>query len=895
MAPLLVLHSDLWDSILSYSEENALKKLIMVGNRSLNAKLSRIRAVTIHWTRLEFCNWNKSAPFLRQFPKIFSLTLSAERSYQLSTGRLNLELLPPTLTSLKLTFANAMMLVTEGTPFASMPSLTSLYISSYEPRESADYKIDLAQFPKQLMHLTLGEEASGYPNFQLINFEQRPSNLITFKSTIVIKTTPETALTTDKQGRYSALENLAIVVPAGAALDVSFVSSTIRYLKVSTWKLFFRGSTLTRFSASEGLPLRGVFSQLHTLILPREHPPLPWHVFESLPLSLTHLEAPFELRNDTLAQSLATCEQLNREYLRSGSNDRPGAPAMLRRFRPLSNPSLSAKRFIPYFTNLESLIEPGTDGIANTDELSTRLEIINFAYVNGKISELPPRLRELTCTSLSMSEFSDQHITNQLDDSHFKLPPLRKLAIRQVQILQDVISMLPATLEELELALASNEILEMLATRANVERRLPLLTSFKLRGLNLGTVATPEPLYISASVLPASVNHLVLSGDIKLIHPDHRDSLKCLPNLTRLDIAYEELPWTILPQLPPQLRAFTVQLSHPIDLNRPELVQMLLDLPPNLTELGFGYNSTWFKPFHSLCAFPHFAGGDGFLRFLPRSLKLRLLRLASSIMSPNIIYRLSEDFIVSSLPTSVVSFTSPFPETNLSTWGPMKLVHRSLEYLFEAEYSYWPQLLLTSHLPILVPLMPSFYRLSSFDCPGYYRTLFEAFPPHLSQIVPQNTVISKAFLLQAKSRLKPTSEQTESLMIRFIIRSTFCFANILMWAYFLSSDHLILPGILRYLPWINIIGSALILPLQTRTYRKVVGRDAFNASMTKNLYSAAPLVLIALLGTVSATTTYAAAVGTGYTTSTWSTFSRVLACGVTVLGDLLLHAFCLGR
>lgn len=870
-SPLLVLHSDLWDTILSYSEGSAFCKLFLVGNRALNAKLSRVRAATIHWSSTDFCVWNKSIPLLKRFSKLHSLTLSAERSYQLSKGVPSSQLFPSTLTSLKLTFANAMTLLTNpNPPFKDLNSLTSLYINSYEPAEAQCYKINLAQFKQPLLHLTLGKEADAYPNYSLINFDQLPPNLISFESSIIVLDRTETnqsIFPIGSPGGDSTLERLAIVTPPRVSIDITSVSSTLRYLKISE-RVCFNG--VDRFTPEDNCPLRSIFPQLHTLILPRNHPDLPWRLFETFPLSLTHLEAPLDLSDHTSASSFATCHRLNQEYLSPGfdRDNRPGAPAMLRVLRSIGISHGNLGSFIPYLINLEVLINNRIDDRIHTIDLPKSLRTLHLNSLSGSLSHMPPQLQELRFTLRSNLAIDNP------------LPPLVKLLVPS-NLPEALISLLPSTLEYLDVIIASNEVMDALKRRANYANRLPVLSSLKIRGRDLGTVATPEPIYISASALPATITSLVLAGDIQLSLPNFRDSLADHTNLKHLDISYEEAAWKLLPQLPVQLRTLTVRLAEPIDLNHPESIPMLLNLPPNLLKLSFGYNK-WFKPFGHLAAFPQ--SGPYFLR----GPKTQLLRLLSAVISPNILYRLSEAFAVSCLPRSIISLELSFDEVNLSTWGFSKASHRIQEFFWELNYEYWPQHLLTAHLSLFAPLMPSFYRVPQVPCPGLFQALFVAFPPRLSQIGNLPGEVLRAFRLQAKARFRP--KEIESVATRYLLRSTFCVANILTWAFFLSSDLLHLPGILRFLPWVNIIGSALILPLQTRVHRKALGHESMNTHTQKKVL----FVLLALMSSCALLTNYAAAVGLGYTTSKWSIGNRVLGFGAAFVGELMLLGFCNG-
>lgn len=832
---LLAFPVEVLDEIASHLVQESLRNLLLVGNRSLSARLCQISTIVACWMSSSFCDWRRSMPFVNSFSKLQALTLTVNDAYNRPSEVFQPTwpaLLPSTLKSLSLDYRGALDVLTGISPFYRLQSLTYLSIYQEIPLlNEGSCTIQLLGLPSSLKHLILHSEVKGY-GYILEHISALPRDLITFDVNLESYCMPSS-----QTGHFrflgdvdhpSSLTHLGISFQQPAMLDIANCSANLRYLRAPAALVSFDTSRCTRLTSTEGTPIRDILPCLHTLILTGSST-TPWELFECLPLTLTRLGALLDLDPTHTLDNLATGRRMNESHRSTAGGDRSGAPMMVRRLE-IPDLTIEAKdellQFLPLFPSLESIELPQASRALQADEIGVCVRSIEVTELSGPLALLPRSLQKITCSSLDL----DLKTVQGLLVSPLNVPRLSSLSVSRVPLHLDLISLLPTSLEHLRLVIPSQESLEALAVRCN---QMPFLTSLIVRVSGSPPPSHLDKVQITVDYIPLTLKSLTLRGTYELPLPPSNLSLAHHPRLTALHLRGPSPPLMALSQLPEQLIRLSITLSAPVDLNNPTEVNLLMSLPKGLHEVHIssatprsGLNTTtWFT-----------VANPASLRSLGvRSLTQRNTRrfhlmtaLPSWLVSESMRYLVSESFAVSCLPKTVNHFEAPYASNR-----SMMMMHKritALQSILErrADRSFVAllQRLVQYRLPLLGLLMPNTYAIDvrpkhkDARYEFYQEERLRALPPNLSFFDPHCSDASETWQRKiARSRPEVDLESKPLIQNRFTFRALFHGMNLAIWLHLSFMFSFEPRSTLNLIRWNHIIGSALALPLQFLVHR----------------------------------------------------------------------------
>lgn len=661
MEKLQLFPAEIWDAIAPMLEGDELVSLFLLGSPALSARLRRSSTITLVWRSPAYCDWTRCNSLISAFVRLTTLSLKSHIPSHLSPSPLDCARLPPNLTSLSLHYGGSMNMLSSGEHFFVLQSLTSLSIrdEALVNLEGITY-ISFEKIPPSVAHLSL---YSAIPDKYFYFTSSLGSAARNFK-TLITNLTPNAAELDLKLSTSQPLVDLRLQcsISFTFALTLDHIPSTLQCLEIGRAQLYHGGGRL--FSHSwNGVRYSYLFPQLHTLILPYV---LEWDDFERLPVTLTRLQADFNFHPQSSASE--TCKRLNKAYFQDAhlpQRERPGAPAMIQHL-VLPGPQVNLPiDFLPYFLALKTLKSTDSYWMAPFTALPKSIQSIQVGRISSPAALLPRSLTSITCDVLALKPL-EQHplvdATNLLGgalETPIKLSSLVKLSMKNSRISHELVSLLPATMEHLEGAIATQDVLEALTRKVNVHKEMPLLSTLTIKITHMDLTERPLPIMISKDTIPTTIKTLTLYGMNRFAPPKHASSLHHHPTLTSLNFLSEGLASSFLPQLPPKLRQLTMNLFDSVNLNDPADVHELLNLPPTLRELkitlvGMSHYGCWFTPvMPSLKVLPRsafIAGADLYSTLLDRPL-YTISRFES--------YLVSEYFISSCLPRTLSSLSMP--------------------------------------------------------------------------------------------------------------------------------------------------------------------------------------------------------------------------------------------
>ena len=776
-------------------------------------------------------------PFIKSFSKLHTLTLSTEDDYHRPSEMYMPtwpKLLPPTLKSLSLDYRGALDVFTTLCPFYHLQSLSYLSIHQEIPLENEHYtSLVLRGLPPSLRHLILHSEMPDY-SYLTDDIESLP-DLITFDVNLQGVSLP--SLTSKKTFCFgsaahpSSLTHLGISFGDAAALEISNCASNLLYLRAPAERVYFHGKHCSRLTSAEGAPIRSILPSLHTLILINA-PTLPWELIETLPLSLTRLGASFDLDPAHMSAIATTCSNMNESYSNTFGSDRSGAPMMIRR---LDIPDLTIEaqdqlmQLLPHFPALEVFHLPQATNSLWTHQLGARTTSVEVEQLSGPLALMPRSLQRITCSLMTI----DLTVGQQPNQPPPSFAQLSSLVITQSSVNKELISLLPTSLIHLQLVISSQDSMEALAIRT---KELPSLTSLTLRVSENPSNDLGSTVQVDLHHIPSTLKLLELRGAYSLPQPPSTASLAHHPNLTALRLRTACSPLVALSQLPKQLRRISIALSAPVDLNDPAELELLMNLPKTLRKVHI----------HTVAPRPGLSPTTWFSTVNPTSLRsisleslsqsnmrrFNLLRaLPSWLVSQSMLYLISESFVVSCLPRTVNWFEAPYA-SNRSLYALQRRI-TAPQSLFELSTNWHIvslfQRLVQYRLPLIGLLMPNTYsldvkredhnpRFEAFD-----EERLRALPPNLSVFDPHLVDLSDVWQRKdARRRAQVDLKSKPLLQNRFTFRALYHGMNLAIWLHLSWMFAFKRGSTLSTFRWINIIGSALALPLQFVVHHPVL-------------------------------------------------------------------------
>lgn len=901
MTSILVLPTPVLLQISEFWTGDELYNLFLAGNHSLNLKLSRISQITVKWNASAFCDWNACLPFIKRFPKMNSLLLTTGLPIQRTQRQMEWSRLSTNLSSLSLQFCDSFELLLDGEPFLELPSLTYLSVSETDPAEittvvnNSTYTptIVLGQFPPNLQHLFISTCRPANCHCQVSDLDLLPPGLISFDVNIPVSWNPNSS--TSKLLKFGVqdvpptLTHLGIRLSSYKNLDIQRVGPTLKYLRLYEGNLFFAEKPIARMTSREGPPLRSLFPHLHTLILPPKIGKyLPWHVFETLPLSITRLEGPFDLRNRPSAESTDVCRQLNLEHSRIGhgtDDARPGAPRMIRHFAVTSDYEDDMNFFWEFFPLLEKISCPHTYRTSFFHYLPKNLRFLHMPSMDGVVSHLPTSLTSIRCDRIRLTRDAWQLAASLLPNasaemkSKVVLPRLVTFSMLGHSLSVELISMLPNTLENLEVVIMDMDTLAAFANFWSEAAMLPHLTSLVVQvPTNDNQSPTFSPLMMSIEVLPATLRELTIRGTCEFPSGLSQESLRNHSRLTSLSLAEPLPPKDIFAQLPPQLLRLSCALASPVDLNDVEALGMLSTLPHHLRslQLSLPTQENWFIPINRSS-----------LRHLPLSIiddsiayRFKTLRaLPGSLISESMLFAASGCLAASALPRSLSEFLAPW-NAGKGHLIPTTLLQLFTERMWMDSWKDVLKHLLIYRVPLIGAIIPNQYHLSSQSGTAWSSPVLHAIalPPNLSRFEPLHNDFKRAYTTSRAVNHASEYQTRDRRLNRYFTRSAFQLMNIIVSCVGLNliiGDH----PVPRALSWISIIGSLVyMLRIPNGVGHLPIASKGLSSALGLLFFPGIPLMVTMSLSS------YAFAVALGFSRTPWSVPSRVLSFG---LGSIL--------
>lgn len=925
---------EVWDLISQLLQADDVLNLILMGNVAVNARIKRVSNVKIIWKSSSYCDWTKCNPFISAFSRVQSLSLTTWLPEHPVSKKLNVKLLPPHLTSLSLQYSGALDMLTLGTPMLALPLLTSLSIlDTYAEKRQVHLGlswISLTQFPPSLLHLRLHATVTNSYHYFSDQIKGLPPNL----KTIDIGLPQAGAAFTPhpSSAPYSLTSAIFVTKLQHTIIDTSHFAKTLQHLEFSG-KVHYYGREI-RFDFVAGTPLREIFPQLHTLILPvASVPPLPWKAFEAFPLTLTRIAARFDFSHDELESHLYAVETLNLMHARDDYLDldsKPGAPAMIRHLTIYNPYDVQILDFLPFFPLIETLEAPPMTTTRDMPYLP-HLRTVKVGRFATPLALLPPSLTSVNCDVFSIKQIEQRNLANTAQHLIGAIEPPNKLShlvrlCMQSRISHELISLLSDSLEHLEGAVSTQDQLEALVHKANVENKLPLLTTLAIKATQRDRIDRPDTIRIGVNTIPRHIKSLTLSGPFELLPSQPSDSLYHHPNITSLELITSDYPEVILSHLPRRLLKLHCKLSKQADLNDPQMIDALLNLPPYLRELVMDLDpsifvippSSWFIPVkYSL------------IKLLPLSsfrsgAEMHLLltsMLPPPFTSSHLLFLVSECFVSSCLPRTLSVLKVPMTSTHSpSTFPKLRSVSRqAFERLWLSPemtnvVSTIVQGVLIFKLPLFGLFVPLQYKvnkeiqssLTSWT-PKLYLTLqAKALPPRISVLSTErdskswNAVETTYIELQEQNRandaLALASPNLEKNVNRWLRRTCFNVLNILIWLqlrYILPINRQSNP-LLSYYSWINIIGSTLAIPVLSIVHHKSIQKAQLLRNIKRqkrsrlffNLFLS--ISAVSLVAGLSWATNLSAAIALGAPAPQWTLQSRTWSTLFLCVGESIL-------
>lgn len=885
---LLTLPVEVLDRIGSLLEGDAFCNLVLVGNRALDRKMRQFRTVNVLWRSSSFCDWRRCLPFVNSFPGLKSLALHSESPIRLLEQGFVMavlpSILPPTLQSLSLRCHSALSVLKDESAFYRHPSLTSLTIADESELRANErtQRIFISRLPPALKSLSLSGGPKSPYHMVPDDFQRLPSELVLCDVSIPIQTFAYVSVGFPPHS--TSLTHLSLDTNSYLSVDLGRVASTLQTLELYCGSIKVAGNSFLSLFSLRGDPVRSLLPRLHTLQLPRTYR-LSLRVFATLPTSLTSLSATFDWLELSHSENIRMLTKLNLDYDTLAGDGRPCAPKML---RYLWTPQEYSLDYLSFFSGITTFDVSSSSRLYSTDALLPRITSLKVQHLNGAVEHLPRSLTSISCKSFVITPSQPQVPSSP--SPHQGFPALTYLQISESRMTPAIVDLLPDTLEHLEALFLTNEAMEALAARANDQKRLNRLTSLFLRVPNAEAQDGEKAVLVSLNTIPTSIKTLTIRGICQF--GTQTSSLSQHPNLTR--ITFEQFPRhskVVFSHLPKQLLYLTATLSDPLDPSDPEMIRLLLNLPPQLHELRLKMRECetrrWVLPAtkSSLRQLrPEMFRSGKWLRF-------ELLRCISN--SPGYNLALSETFVLSCLPKTLTVLSAPLLTLNqLSS----VLLATDIPTYLGANLGNIAKYLLVARLPLLGLFVKSQFRPSQeffHDALTYNdveRSRIPYLPPRLSLLESPHGPVSTQH-----TPGDPPLSRWNSLL--FKVRAGVHAVNLLNWLqmlYWLSIDRNEHPIAWTY-QWINILGSAVAIPLNLNFARRLPSYPDADLTLRPTTRT---LLLIPVLFVLPATiaffmSTYGTAMILGYTPSRWSTVSRILAgIGVYAAEGIM---FLLGR
>lgn len=653
---LLLFPTDVWDNIAESLEGDELTSLFLLGDAALSARLRRISKLTIVWNSAAYCNWTRYKSLIAGFGNLKTLSLKASVTFHISPSLLDCTKLPSNLTSLSLHYGGSICILGHDKRLLAFKSLTNLSVRD-ESRENMfkAARISFDRIPPSVVHLTLYAAAPSKYCY-IVDEVNRISREL---KTLNMNLPPNSDSIKFNPGTYSLTDLRLLACPTNFRLDIDHVAPTLLRLELNQGHVFHNDRRL--FFLWSGPPYRDLLPQLHTLILPDS---ISWTALETLPLSLTRIGGLADLNAQSQPGLIEELQIYNDAYLKNSDQDRPGAPAMIRHLILTHSQS----NLLPLFPSLETLISPGSYWMGPFTPLQQNLRSIKIGRIASSVALLPPSLTSISCEVLVIKQpdsvNSDTAANSSIEaiETPIKLSHLVKLSMKSSRISYDILAMLPATIEHLEGTIATQDVLEALTHKVNVQREMPLLSTLVIK---IAIVEGASRMSICLDTIPLTIKTLTLAGAYELKPPQDGTSLRHHPTLTSINFNAPGSAASLLPVLPPQLLKLKVLLFNPIDLNNLADVEALAKLPPKLRDLSIslfrGPHLTWFIPLTQASL--------GLLPSVAKPIALEVLSKLSKqskssqerLFSPPSLYMVSECLISTFLPRTLSSIAMPIP------------------------------------------------------------------------------------------------------------------------------------------------------------------------------------------------------------------------------------------
>lgn len=877
---LAVLPVEIISQIGSYLADNEVIDLLRVGNRNLERKMRQIRAISLCWKSSAFYNWNDCSAFIKGFNKLEELSLSTKLTFHLPS-ELQKTSLPPSflarLGSLSLHFHGALDMLHFVQLAAFMPSMTYLSLEDHS-LSSTPRVITLNHLPNVLQHLFI--RVKDVPRFTLIQATGAvlPPELASFDVNMEFR-----GFSPSPYGAFAGISRLRhLGIFTATPIEISHFAQELRVLKVYSGIVKIRGENVNDSGFREGPPIRSLLPLLHTLEV---QDTLFIHDLETMPLSLTSLSARIDwLGHSRQAKKQQLCASLNARYLASKNPDRPGAPAMLRRFEIPEDKNDFLHVFLPYFTGLTTFFAPASPRTIHPHQLMPNVQTVVGNRLQGNLDEWPRSITSIECATLALPTEA-----LRLAVSSSKLPvlfpSLVSLSISVTRTSKVLIYALPGTLETLNIIIATQEDLNALGRQANERKLLPRLTSLAIKT----TLALPSdrisPIVFSLQNVPLTLKELRLKGRFEMKPAYTAYSLCYHPNLTTLKVAAIFLPREILPLLPKQLLRASIDLAMPINLDDPDEVALLLNLPPHLRHLRIDVDSApmsdlnvWFHPTRPK---PLRSSRWNILSMGWNEIEFQLLRACPPTMVSEFqLYVISENFALSCLPKNLSSFHAPFRANH----------DIEIRYHFTHHTTFLQKLIGDGVLKMLLralyrtALRGRFPLLGLFE-PRQYKQVLER-NKRLQELPPN---ISSLKTHRAGLRLpEPRMDSFPRDAASFVGRGVFHLLNVIVWLhlrYVLQLNRSTHPFAWAF-QWINLLGSAIAIPIQWYHFRNAERLFLTDGQLLRGL-AVACIALPAATGFLWLTNA-SAAVAFNYWPTQSGIWFRLLAFMVAGAGEVSL-------
>lgn len=157
--PILRLNADIWTSLAFFLEANDAFRLIIVGSQLLSQRVRRVTHLCIQWHSGNYVRFNSLSTQIHTFKSIRSLDFSTSIPILRHYTPINWDLLPKTLSSLKLAFCDSLQLLSNNIPLSSLcPNLEVLFLHdtiSADTLDAPPRRLDLSSLPSSLRTLRL--------------------------------------------------------------------------------------------------------------------------------------------------------------------------------------------------------------------------------------------------------------------------------------------------------------------------------------------------------------------------------------------------------------------------------------------------------------------------------------------------------------------------------------------------------------------------------------------------------------------------------------------------------------------------------------------------------------------------------------------------------------------